>query len=177
MSIWKESKFAAKQWERCFAWKTVTVGSDSDCVTKARWVWVERRKADSCDDPMSYEYRLPQGNVGGNYAPADDVIAVGALAAAIIKEQEVASKKLQDAWEITKATKAAQGVGQYDPPVIDREYDIPVVDALHALESLRDRVAGLEAAIKAALPLETFWLDYGRAKIAADAKPLSSVME
>lgn len=61
--------------------------------------------------------------------------------------------------------------------IIDREYDIPVVDALHALESLRDRVAGLEAAIKAALPLETFWLDYGRAKIAADAKPLSSVME
>ena len=39
------------------------------------------------------------------------------------------------------------------------------------------RIAQLENAIRQALPLETFWKDYGLAGEVAKAKPLSSILE
>lgn len=41
---------------------------------------------------------------------------------------------------------------------------------------LKTRIQELEEAIRKAIPLETYWLNYGRSKKIADQKPLSTVL-
>lgn len=43
-------------------------------------------------------------------------------------------------------------------------------------KQLIQRIKELETAIDYALPLETFWLNYGKASKVSDTKPLSSVL-